>query len=41
MRVRDGPLNMLRDSLYLAMQLAKLALAAGAMYATAYVVMSL
>jgi len=32
---------MLRDSLYLAMQLAKLALVAGAMYATAYAVMSL
>ena len=32
---------MLRDSLYLALQLAKLALVVGAMYATAYAVMSL
>ena len=32
---------MLRDSLYFAMQLAKLALVAGAMYAGAYAIMSL
>lgn len=32
---------MLRDTLYLALQLAKLALFTGAMYATAYAVLSL